>query len=155
MCIRDRLYDYFKSGVELIYTTVDGQSVLQNPEALQAILPRLFASLGVIFLVVTVPLGAFMRNPPKGYVPAGWTPPLASSTNKSEIFTQLTATDCILSGRFLLMWLVFFCNIVAGIAIIGFQSPLFQDLWRKVDPSLDIRTLAGYGASLILSLIHI
>ena len=143
------LYDYFKSGVELIYTTVDGQSVLQNPEALQAILPRLFASLGVIFLVVTVPLGAFMRNPPKGYVPAGWTPPLASSTNKSEIFTQLTATDCILSGRFLLMWLVFFCNIVAGIAIIGFQSPLFQDLWRKVDPSLDIRTLAGYGASLI------
>jgi OFA family oxalate/formate antiporter-like MFS transporter len=47
------------------------------------------------------------------------------------------------------MWLVFFCNIAAGIAIIGFQSPLFQDLWRKLDPALDMKTLAAYGATLI------
>jgi OFA family oxalate/formate antiporter-like MFS transporter len=47
------------------------------------------------------------------------------------------------------MWLVFFCNITAGIAIIGFQSPLFQDLWRKLDGSLDVRTLAAYGGTLI------
>jgi OFA family oxalate/formate antiporter-like MFS transporter len=47
------------------------------------------------------------------------------------------------------MWLIFFCNITAGIAIIGFQSPLFQDLWAKVNPSLDKMTLAAYGGTLI------
>ena len=143
------LYNYFTSGVELVYATVNGKSVLQNPEALQAILTRLFASLGVIFLILTIPLGWFLRNPPTGYAPAGWTPPVVATDKKSEASAQLTAGDCILSGRFLLMWMVFFCNIVAGIAIIGFQSPLFQDLWRKVDGSLDIKTLAAYGATLI------
>ena len=47
------------------------------------------------------------------------------------------------------MWLVFFCNITAGIAIISFQSPLLQDLWRKVDGSLAPATLAAWGATLI------
>ncbi|MEI7614368.1 MAG: OFA family MFS transporter, partial [Betaproteobacteria bacterium] len=143
------LYAHFKSGVELIYVAVDGQQVLQNPEALQAILAKLFAALGGIFLTLTVPIAWFIRNPPTGYVPAGWTAPAAKTPANGEAPAQLTARDCILSRRFLLMWLVFFCNIVAGIAIIGFQSPLFQDLWRKVDGSLDVGTLAAYGATLI------
>jgi len=143
------LYDYFKSGVELVYISADGRQVLQNPEALQTILTKLFASLGFIFLILTVPIGWFLRNPPDGYSPAGWTPPTVVANDKTETFAQLTAKDCILSGRFALMWLVFFCNITAGIAIIGFQSPLFQDLWHKVDGSLDIKTLAAYGATLI------
>ena len=59
------------------------------------------------------------------------------------------ARECILSRRFLLLWIVFFCNITAGIAIIGFQSPLFQDLLRKVDGTLDADALAAAGATLI------
>ena len=55
----------------------------------------------------------------------------------------------IFSSRFLLMWSVFFCNIVAGISIISFQSPLFQDLWRAKNAALSTATLAAYGASLI------
>jgi len=143
------LYDHFKSGVELVYTIADGKPALQNPEALQAILAKLFAALGVIFLILTVPLGWFLRNPPEGYVPAGWAPPRSEANPKAQAITPLSAKDCILSGRFFLMWLVFFCNITAGIAIIGFQSPLFQDLWRKIDGSLDMKTLAAYGATLI------
>lgn len=143
------LYEYFKSGVELVYVVVDGKPALQNPEALQAILTKLFAALGIIFLILTVPLGWFLRNPPEGYVPAGWTPPSPEANPKAHAFTRLRAKDCILSRRFFLMWLVFFCNITAGIAIIGFQSPLFQDLWRKLDGSLDMKTLAAYGATLI------
>ena len=143
------LYDYFKSGIELVYVSTEGKAVLQNPEALQAILTKLFAALGVIFLQLTVPLGWFLRNPPEGFVPAGWTPPAAQANAKGQASPRLEAKDCILSGRFLLLWLVFFCNITAGIAIIGFQSPLFQDLWRKLDGSLDMKTLAAYGATLI------
>jgi MFS transporter, OFA family, oxalate/formate antiporter len=47
------------------------------------------------------------------------------------------------------MWLVFFCNITAGIAIIGFQSPLLQDLWKKAEPALPAATLAAFGATMI------
>jgi OFA family oxalate/formate antiporter-like MFS transporter len=107
---------------------------------MQAVLAKVFAALGAIFLVLTLPLGWFMRNPPPGYAPAGSAPPDNG---------QLTVRTCILSRRFAVMWLVFFCNITAGIAIIGFQSPLFQDLWRAHDSSLDTGRLASYGATLI------
>ena len=143
------LFDYFKSGVELVYANVDGKQVLQNPEALQKILTNLFGALGVIFLFLTVPIGWFLRNPPAGYLPAGWTPPVVTANAKTAAFDALTAKDCLTSRRFAMMWLVFFCNITAGIAIIGFQSPLFQDLWRKVDSSLSPAALAAYGATLI------
>lgn len=42
------LYDYFKSGIELVYVSTEGKAVLRAPEALQAILTKLFAALGVI-----------------------------------------------------------------------------------------------------------
>lgn len=141
------LYNYFKSGVVLQYALVEGRQVLQNPEVLQPILARLFAALGVLFLVVTVPIGRFLRNPPAGYVPRGWTPPVPAAGSAPD--ESLTAWECILSRRFLLMWAVFFCNITAGIAIIGFQSPLFQDLWKKTDAALTPAELAAYGATLI------
>ncbi len=143
------LFNYFKSGIDLVYADVAGKQVLQNPEALQGILTKLFAALGVIFTILTVPIGWFLRNPPAGYVPAGWTPPVVVASAKTAAFDALTAKDCLVSRRFFLMWVVFFCNITAGIAIIGFQSPLFQDLWHKVDSNLSAATLASYGATLI------
>jgi len=48
-----------------------------------------------------------------------------------------------------MMWIVFFCNIAAGIAIIGFQSPLMQDLWKRIDETLPKDMLVTYGATLI------
>jgi OFA family oxalate/formate antiporter-like MFS transporter len=54
-----------------------------------------------------------------------------------------------MSRQFTLMWLVFFCNIAAGIAIISFQSPLLQDLWQNIHPRASPATLAACGASLI------
>lgn len=143
------LYEYFRAGLDLVYITIDGKPVLQNPEVLQGILTRLFAALGIIFLFLTVPIAWFLRNPPNGYTPSGWIPPTDAAKPKTDASAQLSARDCILSSRFLLMWLVFFCNITAGISIIGFQSPMFQDLWRRIDGSLDIETLAVYGATLI------
>jgi len=47
------------------------------------------------------------------------------------------------------MWVVFFCNITAGIALISFQSPLLQDLWKKTDANLSKEALAACGATLI------
>jgi OFA family oxalate/formate antiporter-like MFS transporter len=105
-------------------------------------LSPMFYSLAGIFIVLTLVPASFMVNPPA-----------ATETTAPKTATaaavDLTARQAILSGRFALMWLVFFCNITAGIAIISFQSPLLQDLWRKVDGSLAPATLAAWGATLI------
>jgi len=134
---------------------------------------EVFGYLGVIFLVLTIPIGSFMKNPPAGYVPEGYTPPpLQKSASGHDIEEVIHPTmTYLLSKKFILMWIVFFCNITAGIAIIGFQSPLLQDLYIKGDAQFssvkELRakeaptaeetatlstltiTLAGFGATLI------
>ncbi len=97
-------------------------------------LPLVFAGSGGILGVTGFIAAHFLHNPPGRTKAAAGEEPL---------------WPALRSRRFALMWLVFFCNIAAGIAIIGFQSPLLQDLWRKVNPQLDPITLAAYGATLI------
>jgi len=103
-------------------------------------LSPVFFSLAGIFFVLTLVPAWFMVNPPAA---ASTTPATAAPA------AELTPRQAILSGRFALMWLVFFCNITAGIAIISFQSPLLQDLRRALDPSLAPSVLAASGATLI------
>jgi OFA family oxalate/formate antiporter-like MFS transporter len=106
-----------------------------------------FLLLGAVFLVFTVGPAAFMRNPAKGWLPAGFSP--AAAASRGPAASSLTPRGAVFSGRFALLWLVFFCNITAGIAIISFQSPLLQTLWKKADPSLSAALIAGFGATLI------
>ena len=51
--------------------------------------------------------------------------------------------------QFVIMWIVFFFNIAAGISVISFQSELLQEIWGLSDPSMEPTTLAAYGATLI------
>lgn len=106
-----------------------------------------FAALGVVFMVVATACGSILRNPPAGYVPAGYVPPAGVGSAGAE--PEVPVAHCLLSPRFLGMWIVFFCNIVAGIAIIGFQSPLLQDLLKVARPDLAGVALAAAGATLI------
>ncbi|CAH2030088.1 L-lactate MFS transporter [Trichlorobacter ammonificans] len=111
-------------------------------------LPAAFTAMGGLFLLVTVPAATGIVNPPPGWQPAGMVQP-ATATAAAAGSGSRSARDCILSGDFALLWLIFFCNIAAGIAIIGFQSPLFQDICSKAGMTADPATLARYGATLI------
>lgn len=105
-------------------------------------LVQVFAYLGGLFLILPTICGSFMQNPPAGYVPEGWTPPAAATTASGQSADDAVAPlgSYLMSGKFLCMWLLFFCNITAGIAIIGFQSPLLQDLYIKSDPQYQVMT---------------
>lgn len=109
-------------------------------------LVTVFGMLGAIFLVLTIPLGLLLRNPPAGFVPKGYVVPQQASSSASA---DRSAGSCLRSRQFIQMWFILFCNVTAGLAIISFQSPLIQDIWSKVDPSLTKATLATYGATLI------
>ncbi|MHC1759235.1 MAG: OFA family MFS transporter [Negativicutes bacterium] len=113
-----------------------------------------FSYVGVIMLLVTLPAGYVLVNPPAGFVPPGYVPPAQS--NEAHVSQEdMLARECILSGKFLMMWTVFFFNIVAGIMFIGFQSPLLQDLLKKtMDPltltdPMVMTALSAAGATLI------
>jgi len=117
-------------------------------------LVTVFLCIGIIMLVLASGAGSFMRNPPAGFVPAGWTPP-AASTAQQAANDALTAKQCVLSGRFAIIWLFFFANITAGIMFIGFQSPMLQDLLKAtgkytgMGPDAAKAALATAGATLI------
>jgi OFA family oxalate/formate antiporter-like MFS transporter len=98
-------------------------------------LPKVFAGSGLILGVIGVGAACFLRNPPAAAA--------ATKDDGEKAWPRLA------SRQFALMWLVFFCNIAAGIAIISFQSPLLQDLWKKVNPLASAATLAAIGATLI------
>jgi len=111
-------------------------------------LPMTFLYTG-LFMLVLIPLaGSFMKNPPAGWLPAGYTPPAVNAASKAAD-DKMTAKDSILSGRFAILWLIFFANISAGMMFIGLQSPMLQDILKLRDASLDIKALAAAGATLV------
>jgi len=109
--------------------------------------PAFYALAGVFIVLPLVP-ASFMVNPPEAR-PTGAAASTPRAGSAAAPAPDLATPQAILSGRFALMWLVFFCNIAAGIAIISFQSPLLQDLRRAADPSLAPAALAAGGATLI------
>lgn len=116
-------------------------------------LVQVFSYVGVIMLCITLPASYCLVNPPAGFAPAGMAPAAAASAQ--DKLATVTAKQCVFSGKFAMMWTVFFLNIVAGIMFIGFQSPLLQDLMKKsLDPATlgnpaVVARLADAGATLI------
>lgn len=105
-------------------------------------LSAVFLLLAGVFLVLGTGSAAFMVNPPAAKTGA-------AARTSPERTGPAGAGKAVVSGRFALLWLVFFCNITAGISIISFQSPLLQGLLGKADPGLTAAALAGAGATLI------
>lgn len=116
-------------------------------------LVMVFACLGGIFMVAAMFFGSFIVNPPAGYTvktAAKATATVATASKASGHDEQSGSfAQYIFNSRFAIMWFIFFSNIVAGISIIGFQSPMLQDLIKPTNPTLGVAVLASMGATLI------
>lgn len=111
-------------------------------------LPATFRYIGFAMIVIGPLAGYFIVNPPAGWLPAGYTPPAQSAGAKSAE-AAATPKSAILSGRFAALWLVFFCNITAGMMFIGLQSPMLQEMLKLGNPAMSAAALAAAGATLI------
>ena len=110
-------------------------------------LPLIFMWLGIIFAAILIPFSLLISDPPRSFVPpTGATAPSLDPVGADQPYF---VSRCLRSREFVMMWLIFFFNISAGISVISFQSPLLQDVWGLADPSLDPEILAEYGATLI------
>ena len=106
----------------------------------QTDLVMMFFWLGIIFALILIPTSLLLRDPPPDFAPA------AAAVDETP---DVPLRACLTSTEFVIMWLVFFFNISAGIAVISFQSSLLQDVWGLSDPSIEPEVLAEYGATLI------
>jgi MFS transporter, OFA family, oxalate/formate antiporter len=85
-----------------------------------------FSYLGIAFLLVSVFSGYFMRNPPDGWKPEGWTPKLSEKGEKCA--EDLTLSQALKTWQWWALWLLLFLNTSAGISIISQEAPMFQEL---------------------------
>jgi MFS transporter, OFA family, oxalate/formate antiporter len=118
-------------------------------------LTLVFAALGAILGSAAFGSAAMLRDPPAGYLPTGYIPPASKDARAADPYAKLEEEsdlplrEYVLASQFAIMWFIFFLNIMAGISIVSFLSPLYQDIWRLDDPTLERSVLAGYGATLI------
>ena len=108
-------------------------------------LALVFLWLGVIFACVLIPCSLFLRNPPVS-ASAASAQPIAAPTLSAQ---PESVWPYLKSSSFVILWIVFFFNIAAGISVISFQSELLQEVWGLSDSSLEPAILAEYGATLI------
>ena len=85
-----------------------------------------FAYLGVAFTILGVISASFMKNPPEGYVPEGWTPSSTETSQRSA--RDYTLGEALKTWQWWVLWFILFLNTSAGISIISQESPLFQEL---------------------------
>ena len=105
-------------------------------------LVAVFICTGLLLAAVGLPAAAFLRNPP-GL-------PAASPRSRPTLPPGEPSSYSVLrSPRFVLLWLIFFCNIAAGMMFVSFQSPMLQDLLYRADPTWTAERLAAAGATLI------
>jgi len=76
-----------------------------------------FRLYGAMFLIL-VAIGALvMKNPPAGWKPAGWSPPVATTSKKVGL--SLKPKDMLKTKSFYLLWMMFIIGALAGLMVIG------------------------------------
>ncbi|HPL62642.1 MAG: OFA family MFS transporter [Syntrophales bacterium] len=105
---------------------------------------------GVIFLALVVGAAQLFKNPPKGWLPAGFTPS-ATTVSAADSFNFGEAAK---TPQWWMLWSMLFLNVSAGLGLISQLSPIAQDLYKPmVDPALSaddaVKVLATAGGAVV------
>ncbi|HXM24818.1 MAG TPA: OFA family MFS transporter [Chthoniobacterales bacterium] len=87
---------------------------------------KTLAILGIDYLIMVVLGASVMRNPPEGWMPAGWQP-----TAKQQDQLQArnyTLKEALSTWQWYVLWAMLFLNVTAGISIISQASPMAQEI---------------------------
>ncbi|HYH02227.1 MAG TPA: OFA family MFS transporter [Bacillota bacterium] len=90
-----------------------------------------FKWLAVIFFVVCIIGGIFVKNPPQGYAPKGWTPP----TNKKGISRkEYTPLEALKTPQFYAITITLMLACMAGLMMIAFGKTIagFQNQLKEI-----------------------
>jgi OFA family oxalate/formate antiporter-like MFS transporter len=92
-----------------------------------------FYILGVIFLVLVTASAQMFKNPPQGWVPAGFTPP-AAARSAADSFKL---NEAISTPQWWMLAAMLCLNISAGLGLLSQLSPMAQDILKQTmaDPA--------------------
>lgn len=109
-----------------------------------------FAILGVGCSFVTVAGSFFLRNPPKGWKPAGWTPP-PHGEGAFRTMHDYAPLEMMRTGTFLRMWPAYALGTTAGLMVIGHLAAFAQGAgFSRPDAAIAVGILAvGNGCGRI------
>lgn len=78
-----------------------------------------FMVYGVVFLVLVLLGSTVMVNPPAGYRPEGWVPPVAGDKSKATGLVDFSSAEMARTPQFYMLWLMFFFSAMAGLMVIS------------------------------------
>ncbi|MDD5308306.1 MAG: OFA family MFS transporter [Deltaproteobacteria bacterium] len=104
-----------------------------------------FYILGGVFLVLVVASAQFFKNPPAGWLPAGFTPS-AKTTSAADSFS---IGEAVRTPQWWMLWGMLFLNVSAGLGLLSQLSPMAQGVVGKNDPALDAKALAAAGGTIL------
>lgn len=94
-----------------------------------------FAILGAAYFVAVTGGALFMRNPPEGYQPPGWTARDLNGPSRGNAGVAFrpaaqTLAGALRSWQWYALWALLFLNTTAGIAVISQAAPMFEEITR-------------------------
>ncbi|MGQ9677725.1 MAG: L-lactate MFS transporter [bacterium] len=104
-----------------------------------------FRYLGIVYFVLIFFGALILRNPPAGFLPAGWHPPQSSAKTITRV--DFSAGQMMKTVQFWLIWLTYFAGCAAGLMIIGQTSPIAQEMagFTKETAALGVSVLAIFN----------
>ncbi len=80
-----------------------------------------FLTYGIVFAVLVLIGSAWMKNPPEGWQPAGWSPPAATDAKAaaSGAGVQFEPKEMLGRAQFYMLWVMFIFGALAGLMVIG------------------------------------
>ena len=87
-----------------------------------------FMYLGIAYGVVAICAGFFMRVPPEGWKPAGWTPTAAQVSQRSD--RDYTLGEALRTWQWWALCGLMSINTIAGVSVVSQAAPIFQELGK-------------------------
>ena len=83
---------------------------------------------GVIFLILVTGAAQLYKNPPQGWLPAGFKPASAKGKSAAE---SVPFNVAVKTRQWWMLWAMLFLNVSAGIGLISQLSPMAQDILKS------------------------
>ena len=99
---------------------------------------RAFLVLGVIFLLGVMLGSQLLKNPPEGWLPEGWTPPVQKTATGEEAKTNYQWEEMLKTPTFWLIWIMFLLAATSGLMTIGNIGKFAAD-----DKNIGVGEIAG------------
>jgi MFS family permease len=89
-----------------------------------------FMTLGIVYFCIMVLASFQYRVPAEGWVPEGWSPPVAKGGMVTR--NNVHIDEALKTRQFWLLWIVLCFNVTAGIGVIGVAKTMINDIFGDI-----------------------